>query len=249
MAIHIYTTYARRAILAVCAMICVAASARADLVYHLTVCGGDGPAQPGGACFVQNAVGGGSPVSPTEGALKQFFDNQGLITEPALTFAVLGSNQAGYVYGSVSDGYMLNGYFISFQGQVLCCTEDSPFAITGLNDSGIFIGQDDRLFPFASTAFTEFAVADELPTLDETSLQFLAGDPWLFFYMSQFDAIDNQNRISGFGRQGAFLLTPVGAIETASVVPEPGSLFLLIAALALFGLWWKASDPTGAARS
>lgn len=248
MAIHIYTTYTRRAILAVCALICVAAAARADLVYHLTVCGGDGPAQPGSACFVQNAHGGGA-VGPTEAALKQFLDDQGLITQPALTFAVLGSNQAGYAYGSVSDGYLLNGYFISLQGQVLCCTEDSPFAITGLNDSGIFIGQDDGLSPFASTEFTEFAVAPELPTLDEISMQFLAGDPWLFFYQTQFDAIDNQNRISGFGRQGAFLLTPVGASETASVVPEPGSLFLLIAALALFGVWWKASGFTAAARS
>jgi hypothetical protein len=231
---------ALRAMLAVCAMICIVAPARADLisdiVYHLTVCGDSG-AQPGGECYVQPVQAvppPGATQAVIDAALIQFFTDTGISDIESISSSITGANHIGFVYGiwsfsAPNDGGTFIGGYIFHNGSILCCNIDGSYLISGLNDNGIFIGHNADFIPFASSDFDAGGISQNLPSIDAAS-QALWNDMAFGGEGSQFDAIDNANRISGVGTLGAFILTPVDPTQ----VPEPGSLVLLASALALF---------------
>lgn len=236
------TTSTIRATLAAAALICLAATARADLVYHLTACGGGAP-QPGSPCFVQQE-GGPPPANAADGlneaAFEDFFNGHGLSGNEPYGWTVNGGNKAGYLFGDLAgQGFFLDTQFVFFQGQVLCCYADFPYRLIALNDHGLFIG-DNGGQPFVSSEIDPFNVFSGVTALDAASQQFLADQENWHLDGARFLAIDNADRISGVSAVfGGFILTPVDP----AAVPEPGSLVLLVGMLAL--LMWRYKRING----
>lgn len=226
-------TSATSAALAGTVLICLAAAARAEPVYHLSLCSGP--------CGVSNDA-GAPPSGASDGldgaAFQSFFDGQGLTGNAPFGWTVTGGNAAGLMFGHVlGQSAFLDVQFVFMSGQVLCCTADFPYQLVALNDHGLFIGADGD-FPFASSVIGAFNVFPSLPALDGASTQFLADHDNLQMDGSRFLAIDNAGRISGTSSIfGAFILAPaVAAADDRIAVPEPSS-WMLLAGVVGWGLF------------
>jgi hypothetical protein len=212
-----------------------------NLVYHLTICGDgthNGP-QPGSPCYVQPAQ---VPPPPEMMPIVREAINKSypeLLPGHEWYIGIGGSNKQGYVYGRLYGATLLysdwDTQFIFYQGQILCCHIDMPYWLGGLNDSGVFIGDDGNGFPFASSEIDSFWVVPYLPNIDASSSKALKVlfppdfSEWNYFLAaSYFVAIDNNNRISGVGPLGAFLLTPVPEPSTGTVIAAALAIFLLL---------------------
>lgn len=223
------------------AVLVAASPAGAELIYHLTLCGGPEPT-PGSPCYVQSvtiAPPQGSTDGLTDAAILNFLVDQGIPAEGLgeISHGIEGANSAGYVWGNFNALDSAYPLFVFRDGEVVCCTDDGPWTGISINDNGLVIGSDPDGLPFISPlgdpTSPSIYYPGGIPDLDAASTALLASLPIdvPFWDSATFLAIDDTDRVSGVSSFGAFLLTP------ANLIPEPASGLLILSALAiLFGV-------------
>lgn len=231
-----------------------------EIIFHLTVCGGNAP-QAGDPCYVQSVT---SPTAAPEllNGIDAAFDAHFIgITAPTgpWSYSIVGATAAGYILGNIGDhtytyaqgtAYIHSTSFILYQGHVICCQSTEPPAdyLLSINDNGIALA---RIGVYNAPGIMNAGGWDPiLPNLDAESLAWFgtendiaphfSQEAYLFFGNSQLLAIDDDNRISGVNINfGEFLLSPV-----ADPVPEPSSLaMLLVPFFSLFLLLKRKKQP------
>ena len=167
--------------------------------------------------FVINADGTKNHLTPPGGADK---------------LTAYGINNAGQVVGSVSDGVGLHAFVLDASGYSMF---DNPLgagttAATAINDAGGIVGYftDGN---FINHAFLDiqgaFLALDDPAGIDGTVALGINNAGAIVGYY--FDATDQQH--------ASLALPSVDAVTGGAAVPEPGSVALLGAAGALFGLF------------
>ncbi len=153
-----------------------------------------------------------------------------------ITWEAEGSNDNGYVFGSVQGPNMIRTQFLYREGELLCCTTDEPFFLSAINDNNILVGG----FATAPGPFIAYAGFDA----DKRKIPLnIIPDPrvplnnWLLY---GYTAIDSHNNILAKGPGQTFVLDPVfhprmsqdraaqGSSLSSDAVPEPGSLLLML---------------------
>lgn len=199
--------------------------------YTATMCG-FASQYPGDACYVARADTVPTPADTSglnNNLFSAFFTSHGIAAVGGWHWDARGVNAGGYVFGDVWDDIRLaTTQFVYRAGQVLCCTVDFPYRLNGLNDNGVYVGQNGDGSAALGNELLPHAVTFALPDLLAASVDFLLS--------ASLDAIDNDGRISGATFAGErFLLAPVTLDTAVAAVPEPSGATLLVAALA--GLW------------
>lgn len=211
------------------ATLIVAAIPAHATLYHLTLCGEQ--SGPGSACYVRPAPLTSPAIAVTDDAGRQYIEQFGIPVDDLRVFNGSDANKDGYSLGSMFGDPIIDVQMVTHNGKIVCCTYDWPYSITGINDNNLFIGHDDSI-PFITTELEGFLPI--FPELDAVSQAFLEAHEWFLTQSdATFNAIDNDNRVEGSSRLGAFLLAPV------SEVPEPNGLLAIAGALMLL-LGWRA---------
>src|SRR5882724_7848524 len=118
-----------------------AGSARAELLYTSSFCGG-----AYAPCDFTPRTAGPSAAAPlTSQSFVDYFVSRGYKfpndPDPGFIFGPIDRNadfEIGYVYGS---GQIHTVYIDGVDG-LICCTIDEPYRLTGINDNNLLIGQD-----------------------------------------------------------------------------------------------------------
>src|SRR5713101_4378164 len=143
----------------------------------------------------------------TSDLFRSFFEHKGILRGMPgnITWEAEGSNDNGYVFGSVQGPNMIRTQFLYREGELLCCTTDEPFFLSAINDNNILVGG----FATAPGPFIAYAGFDA----DKRKIPLnIIPDPrvplnnWLLY---GYTAIDSHNNILAKGPGQTFVLDPV----------------------------------------
>lgn len=185
--------------------------------YQVVACGG--PGQP--VCTVHGITNVQPVPGLTNADFQAFFAGFPRGATENYVWTITDVNSSGVAIGPV-DGFtaQIHTSFVFDAGKVVCCTLDSPFTLTDINDNGFVVGAN-AVGPFGFVAFCCGPFSGQVPL----SISFTTPLP-LF---TTFTAIDDNNNIAATDFR-------LGQRYDLFETPEPSSIVLFSALAAVAAL-------------